>query len=47
VWKPLTVPEATLLAESWQLALRGERKSPETLKAYGEGERQFLAWCTA
>ncbi|RYB90940.1 integrase [Nocardioides glacieisoli] len=35
-----------MLAESWQLALRAERKSPQTLKAYGEGVRQFLAWCT-
>lgn len=42
----LTTAGAALLAESWQLALRAERKSPQTLKAYGEGVRQFLAWCT-
>lgn len=37
--------EAELLAKSWQLALRAERKSPQTLKAYGDGVRQYLAWC--
>ena len=42
----MTPSDAGLLAESWQLALRAERKSPQTLKAYGEGVRQFLAWCT-
>lgn len=41
----LTVPEAELLAESWQFALRAERKSPQTLKAYGDGVRFYLAWC--
>lgn len=41
----LSTADAKLLAESWQLALRAERKSPQTLKAYGEGVRQFLAWC--
>ncbi len=39
----LSVPEASLLAQSWQLFLRAERKSPQTLKAYGDGVRQFLA----
>ncbi|MDI6908650.1 tyrosine-type recombinase/integrase [Nocardioides sp.] len=38
--------EAELLAQSWQLALRAERKSPETLKAYGAGVRAYLGWCT-
>jgi site-specific recombinase XerD len=41
----LTVREAELLAESWQLALRAERKSAQTLKSYGDGVRQFLTWC--
>lgn len=41
----LSVSSAQLLAESWQLALRAERKSPQTLKAYGDGVRGFLAWC--
>lgn len=32
---------------SWELALRAERKSPETIKSYGDGVRQFLAWAAA
>ena len=43
----LTVAEAESLAQSWQLALRAERKSPQTLKAYGDGVRTYLAWCAA
>lgn len=43
----LSVSEAELLAQSWQLALRAERKSPQTLKAYGDGLRAYLAWCAA
>ena len=43
----LTVVDAELLAQSWQLALRAERKSPQTLKAYGDGVRAYLAWCVA
>ena len=35
----LTVTDAGQLAESWQLALRAERKSPQTLKTYGDGLR--------
>ncbi len=34
----------TLLG-SWELALRAERKSPQTVKSYGDGVRRFLAWC--
>jgi site-specific recombinase XerD len=41
-----SVADAELLAQSWQLALRAERKSPQTLKAYGDGVRQYLTWCT-
>ncbi|MDQ6641160.1 MAG: hypothetical protein M3Y66_01525 [Actinomycetota bacterium] len=41
----LSVAEAELLAASWQLALRAERKSPQTLKTYGDGIRFYLAWC--
>jgi site-specific recombinase XerD len=43
----LTVADAELLAHSWQLALRAERKSPQTLKTYGDGVRFYLSWCTA
>lgn len=41
----LGVDDAELLAQSWQLALRAQRKSPETLKAYGDGVRFYLSWC--
>lgn len=34
-----------LLLESWQLHLRAERKSRETLRAYTTGVEQFLAFC--
>lgn len=30
---------------SWELALRAERKSPATVKSYGDGVRAFLSWC--
>jgi site-specific recombinase XerD len=42
----VNVADAAQLAESWQLALRAERKSPQTLKTYGDGVRFFLDWCT-
>jgi integrase/recombinase XerD len=38
-------PDLASLAESWELALRAERKSPQTIKSYGDGVRQFLRWC--
>lgn len=41
----MKIADAEPLAESWQLALRAERKSPQTLKAYGDGVRFYLAWC--
>jgi integrase/recombinase XerD len=34
-----------VLLGSWELALRAERKSPQTVKSYGDGVRQYLAWC--
>jgi len=36
-----------MLLGSWELHLRAERKSPQTVKAYGDGVRRFLAWCQA
>lgn len=33
------------LLPSWELALRAERKSPQTVKSYGDGVRGFLRWC--
>ncbi|HXH79118.1 tyrosine-type recombinase/integrase [Nocardioides sp.] len=41
------VADVRLLSQSWQLALRAERKSPQTLKTYGDGLRLFLDWCEA
>jgi site-specific recombinase XerC len=32
------------LLPSWELHLRAERTSPETVKSYGDGVRRFLAW---
>lgn len=41
-------PEALRdLGESWALALRADRKSDQTLKAYGDGLRLYLDWCQA
>ena len=43
----LDVQDLRLLAASWTLALRAERKSPQTLKNYGDGVRFYLDWCAA
>jgi len=40
----LPVDLASLIS-SWELHLRAERKSPQTVKAYGDGVRRFLSWC--
>lgn len=42
--KPAPLDLAALLP-SWGLALRAERKSPQTIKSYGDGVRAFLRWC--
>jgi integrase/recombinase XerD len=42
---PPPIDLAFLLA-SWELHLRAERKSPQTVKAYGDGVRRFLTWCS-
>src|ERR1700754_769805 len=42
--KPPPLDLAAMLP-SWELALRAERKSPQTLKSYGDGVRGFLRWC--
>ena len=44
--KPPTLDLAALLP-SWELALRAERKSPQTIKSYGDGVRGFIRWCEA
>jgi integrase/recombinase XerD len=33
------------LLPSWELHLRAERKSPQTVKSYGDGVRAYLTWC--
>ncbi|HEV7974319.1 tyrosine-type recombinase/integrase [Amycolatopsis sp.] len=35
------------LLESWELDLRAQRKSPQTIKGYLTGARQYLAFCDA
>ena len=35
------------LGDSWALSLRADRKSPQTLKSYGDGLRLYLDWCEA
>lgn len=44
---PKTPPAVDLAAllPSWELALRAERKSPQTVKSYGDAVRAFLRWC--
>lgn len=37
----------TSLSASWALSLRADRKSPDTVKAYTDGVRFYLAWCAA
>lgn len=37
-------PDLRDLLLSWELALRAERKSPATIKSYGDGVRAFLTW---
>ncbi|BBY60229.1 tyrosine-type recombinase/integrase [Mycolicibacterium sarraceniae] len=38
--------DLAVLLPSWELALRSERKSPATVKVYGDAVRAFLRWCT-
>jgi len=40
-------PDLTALLPSWELHLRAERKSPATIKAYGDGMRAYLRFCEA
>lgn len=45
--RSLDVDVAEQLSASWALALRAERKSEQTQKAYADGVRFYLAWCAA
>ena len=38
-------PDLAELLASWELHLRAERKSAQTVKSYGDGVRAYLAWC--
>ena len=40
-----SLPDLASLLPSWQLALRAERKSRQTVDAYTTGVRLFLRWC--
>lgn len=37
--------DLSALLPSWELSLRAERKSAQTIKSYGDGVRAFLRWC--
>jgi site-specific recombinase XerD len=39
------VLDLAALSASWALSLRADRKSPQTVKAYTDGVRFYLAWC--
>lgn len=41
----MTSPDLAALRDSWELSLRAERKSAETIKAYTTGVDQYLAYC--
>jgi integrase/recombinase XerD len=41
----MTADQFGALLGSWEIHLRAERKSPQTVKIYGDGVRAFLHWC--
>ncbi len=41
------LPDLPDLLGSWELHLRAERKSGDTVKTYGDGVRAYLSWCEA
>lgn len=43
--RPVPDLDLAALLPSWELSLRAERKSPQTIKSYGDGVRAFLRWC--
>ncbi len=44
--KPAVAVDLRVLLPSWELSLRAERKSPATVKSYGDGVRRLLTWCS-
>jgi integrase/recombinase XerD len=45
IWVTQSLPDLAALLPSWQLAMKAERKSPGTIKVYGDGVKKFLRWC--
>jgi integrase/recombinase XerD len=43
----LDIGDLRALLDSFLLNLSGERKSPQTVKTYGDGVRAFFTWCEA
>lgn len=43
----MTPNQLRALLDSWDLHLRADRKSPNTIKSYGDGIRAFLRWAEA
>lgn len=43
--KPPPPPDVAALLPSWLLALRAERKSPQTVKSYADGVAGYLRYC--
>ena len=41
----MSSPDLAVLLGSWELSLRAERKSPQTVKSYVTGVEQYLTWC--
>jgi integrase/recombinase XerD len=41
----MTKDQLSALLGSWEIHLRAERKSPQTVKIYADGMRSFLHWC--
>src|SRR5271165_4184774 len=40
-----SLPDLAALLESWQLVMRSEHKSVETIQSYTAGVTGFLRWC--
>jgi site-specific recombinase XerD len=47
VARKTVAPDLAALSSSWALSLRADRKSPQTVKAYTDGVRFYLTWCSA
>ncbi|KAA8946754.1 tyrosine-type recombinase/integrase, partial [Mycobacterium sp.] len=43
--RPAAPPDLHTLLDSWEISLRAERKSDQTVKSYGDGVRRYLTWC--